>query len=382
MISDLNEFVSRFSQKLERAGGKKAKLVLVADNDLDGLFSATKMDLVLYEHSGIEVDTVFRNPVSWDVPLTEIKEFKPDLVLLLDIALTSGTNVRRIPAMVRSGAVFQIDHHVTPNTGLPLKQFCMLNPCTDGDLYLPTTYLVEQFLQRLFKEYKPSPSSMHGLMTLLGVFADAGITSFIKEPKTRQLGVYAVPELQTFYEEASQSFPKYFSESQLHDLPFLHISKVCKCLEVASFDDGFEEWYLQIINSFEDKENGLDALNDEIIKKYSSHFARLFATLHKILSSVDKSKPFLIYRNRTVQEPNSTLSRYLVEMIGKPVVVYSTGNIVTVSARAPVDSTVDFVPVFNKYGGGGHKRACGIKLDPEKLLEFISDLKKTVTTAH
>ncbi len=379
MTRDLNDFVSRFSKKLERAGGKKAQLVLIADNDLDGLFSAVKMDLVLYEQMGIEVDTVFRNPASWDIPLNEIQELKPDLICLLDIALTSGTNVRRIPAMVRSGSAFQIDHHVTLE-GIPTKTYCTYNPCTDGDLYLPTTYLVDQFLQRLCKEYRPASDSMHSLLTLLGVFADAGISSFVKDQKKRELEIYTVPELQAFYKETSESFSKYFNVSYLHDLPFLHIAKVCKCYEVAAWDDGFEDWYLQIINSF-DKGNSLEALNAEIVEKYSSYFTHLFATLDKILTSTDRSKPFLIYRNRTIQEPNSTLSRYLVEILGRPVVVYSTGKTVTVSARAPVDSTVDFVPVFNKYGGGGHKRACGVKFEPEKLQEFIVDLKESITVA-
>ena len=158
---------------------------------------------------------------------------------------------------------------------------------------------------------------MQNLDKLLGVYADAGIFSYIEN---NQLKIRTVPELEDFYQTVSQNFPKYFTIEQLYDIPYLTISKVCKAFEVAAFDEDFDEVYIKIINSFE-QDKGLDMLCDLYVKQYQGQFEKLFATINKITSTADPDKPVLIYKNRTIHQSNANLSRYLVEILNKPILV-------------------------------------------------------------
>jgi len=57
---------------------------------------------------------------------------------------------------------------------------------------------------------------------------------------------------------------------------------------VKIYDDGYEEFYISAINSFE-QDKGLDKLCDSTVQQYATEFERLFSALAKIISSPGKS---------------------------------------------------------------------------------------------
>lgn len=137
---------------------------------------------------------------------------------------------------------------------------------------------------------------------------------------------------------------------------------------------------IQLVNKLEEGVD-LDDLFSEIVKTYHSNALALYRTVLSILEAKTE-EPVPLYENRDLPGHNGEITRLLVEHAQKPAVVYSKnrtkeGGVIMVSGRAPRKTVakIDLVPLFKKYGGGGHRRACGLRLASEQKEEFLQDVK-------
>ena len=157
-----------FIEQIQVTVDSNKRVAIIADNDLDGIISSVKLDAGLFDWNAIEVEPFFREEKTWDLPWMAIQEYNPDVLFFLDIAVNSVSNINRLIRKPRRG--FIIDHHfVSEEVTIPRTHF--YNPCSDGRLYLPTVYLVDQVISTLMGNdlFQNTPE-----LTFLGIFADAG----------------------------------------------------------------------------------------------------------------------------------------------------------------------------------------------------------------
>ena len=92
MLLSLQEFATDLSASLSN----KPKVAIVADNDIDGVTSTAKIDQAFYTFADIEIEPFFRKETNWELPIPEIQNYKPDLLIMLDIAVGSASHIRAI----------------------------------------------------------------------------------------------------------------------------------------------------------------------------------------------------------------------------------------------------------------------------------------------
>ncbi|MFX0065088.1 MAG: DHHA1 domain-containing protein [Candidatus Hermodarchaeota archaeon] len=369
--------LSKFTEALVSSLKEKTtnpKVMLIVDNDLDGITSAALIDTVLYELSIEDLEIAFRDPLSWDIPYDLVDDYDPDIVILLDIASNSVGDPKSLARLAPT--VFQIDHHITKEIGHP-QRLMAYNPVRSGEVYIPTVFLSREIGLHLNIESINSKNA--NLVTLIGLFADAAISYYREE--NSDFKFYVEPKLSDFYEHCKSESPKYFQIMSHANFKFPLLQQITSCMDFYNKDLGLDEGFVQLVNAME-RESQIENLFEEIISKYDLEFLNLLDKLEKILNYYENEPdmPVINYNNRQKDISNSTLSRLLVEHTGKAVVVHSTTNEVLVSARLPKSLHKDLVPIFEKYGGGGHSKACGARIRQEDLPLLLQDVENELNT--
>ncbi len=366
--------LSEITEKLERELQKprKPKIMIVADNDLDGVTSAVRFDNALYS-LGFETTLAFRDPIDFDLPLVEIKKTHPSVLILLDIAVDSVTNLR--PAAHLANQVFLVDHHTIEENEIPPK-IITYNPCFRGDCYTPTVSLVGELISQLASASVDNRENDF-LILLLGLYSDAAIS--YHKMTNLEYSWHFEPQFEEVFNQAIAGFPDYFKIiTSLHKIQYPYFQKIVKSFDSYIEDVGFDEVSTQLVNtSIEPK--GISLFFSKVVQRYGQDFDDLLNQISSIMDTHLKDGNLILYRNET-DYSNGILSRLLTEHSGKASVVYSTGKEITISARLPRDSTISLVPVFNQYGGGGHPRACGAKILPDQLRNFLADFQKIMVS--
>ncbi|MFX0094386.1 MAG: DHHA1 domain-containing protein [Candidatus Hodarchaeota archaeon] len=366
----IDKFANTLLSDLREGQIREPKVMLVADNDLDGICSASLLDTALYELNIEDLEVAFRDPLTWDVPYDNVEEYDPDVVILLDIASGSVGEPKSLARL--APRVYQIDHHITKEIGHP-KRLLAYNPTRSGEYYIPTVYLTRELCLQLKVESMLSENA--NLVTLIGLFADAAI-SYYREVDSA-LKYYVEPQISEFYEHCKLQNPSYFQIKTQNNFEFPLLQQATLCLFLFNRDLGQDEGYVQLVNAMEQK-NQVDALVQKIILKYEGEFSTLLDKIQRILNYFEHETDLAIiqYNNREREISNSTLSRLLVEHTGKPVVVHSsTTREVFISARLPKTLKMNLVTIFEKYGGGGHQKACGGRIRQEDLPLLIQDIE-------
>lgn len=366
MILSLDEFTSSLGTNLK----DKPKTALVADNDIDGVTATAKMDQALYNLAEIEVEPFFRQETDWELPIPEIQSYKPKLLILLDIATGSSSFLRTITKKPRYS--YSIDHHITSETELP-PHLKMYNPGFDGEIYLPTVYLVDQVISKVFNII---PHEFFPELTFLGVFADAGIGF-----ENGELVIeHGLENMISWANQEGSSLLKVIKINKI-ELPRAHHLTISFNYYIK--DKGIQEANIQLVNSM-DQNKDLTEFLHKIETDYQYETEDLYAVTQSIISQ-DKSdaNPVLVYHNETGEHSNSDLARLVVERVQKPTLVYSNliskkGPQILASGRAPrrANKEFDLIPVFSKYGGGGHKKACGLRIAKSDFDLFVEDFLK------
>jgi oligoribonuclease NrnB/cAMP/cGMP phosphodiesterase (DHH superfamily) len=368
VLVELDEMVEKLEQEFQSP--KKPSITIIADNDLDGVTSAVRLDNTLYS-LGLETTIAFRDPIDFNLPLKDLQKNPTSLLILLDIALDSITNLR--PAARLVNKVFMIDHHITDPSEIPTK-ITMYNPASDGSVYVPAVSLVGQIIDRLTKKNTIDEENDH-LILLLGLFSDAAIS--FHRLSGQDYTWYFEPHFKQIFTQAKQRFPQYFEIiDSIKPLQYPHIQRIVKSMDAYGEDLGWDEVSTQLVNKSAEPK-GIASLFTKIEERYGPTFDELIHIVGEILS-VTSTTPLIQYNNQT-DFSNGILSRLLTENSGKPCIVYSKGIEVTVSGRLPRDTSLSLVPLFNEYGGGGHPRATGAKFAPEKLNTFLKEMMKLIS---
>jgi hypothetical protein len=353
MFHDLSSFSRTFKQAIQV---DDPSIGLVADNDLDGLFSAVKLDLALYELFELEVETFFRDELKWEIPIDD----QYDVLVFLDLAYDNTPNYRRAAASAKK--TFAIDHHVTQETGFP-QRVDAYNPCRDATCYRPTTFLVDCVNKKLGQKNSP----LQDYLTILGVLADAGINFRISSEDSSDFEFSFDDALQPIFTLTQTRFSELFTPVQHKGWVFPQFKEINAALNAAAKDLGWNEVYLRFINQAEDV-NTASKLVEEIQVKYSTTYTDLLDHVPKEPTELTSSGVWIL--KNTTPLPNGTLGRIIAEMYGEAVISYSCKKFCRVSARAPVGMDIDFIPLFTGFGGG-HPKASGAILTPRRFEEFI-----------
>jgi single-stranded DNA-specific DHH superfamily exonuclease len=352
--------LSKFSNSLQSSFKTKSlDVALASDNDLDGLFSAVKLDLGLYELYETEVETFFREEVRWEVPISD----DYDLLVMLDLAYDNTPNYRK--AAARAKKVYAIDHHVTNETGFP-QRVNVYNPCSEGQCYKPTTYLVDKVVNKLGKS---TDNHLDEYLNLLGVLADAGINFRAKDKK---IEYFYDPELKPLFELGMKQFSHLFEPQQYEDFIYPRFKETLEALNSEAEDLGWKELYLRFINEATDYTAAQEIIR-KIEKKHENIYQELLQQIPREPTELTESGIWLL--KNTTSIPNGTLGRVIAELLNQAVITYNCTKFCRVSARAPAESTINFIPLFDSYGGG-HPKACGAFLSQNKFQQFYAAMQE------
>ncbi len=356
MFLDLNDFCRSLKSALS---SNDLSVAIASDNDLDGLFSAIKLDMGLYSLYEIEVETFFRDELRWEIPIDQ--EF--DLLIMTDLAYDNTPNYRKAASKAKHS--FAIDHHVTSETGFP-QRVTAYNPCRNGQCYQPATFLVDKVIRKLGQETDP----LSEYLNLIGVLADAGIN--FKVVKDKNIQYFYDPSLKEIFDKSQKQFDYLFEPKKFNGLVYPRFKETIEALNFEATDKGWKEIYLRFINEVTDLPTAQDIVK-KIEEKNKDAFFEIIQQVPKEPTELTKSGIWLV--KNTTSLSNGTIGRIIAELIGQPVVSYSCKKFCRVSARAPADSTINFIPMFAGYGGG-HPKACGAFLKQDQFQVFLEKIKE------
>jgi len=324
MFLDLNEFCS----SLKSALSNDPSVAIAADNDLDGLFSAIQLDMGLYNLYEIEVETYFRDEVRWEIPIDQ----KFDLLIMTDLAYDNTPNYRN---------------------------------AVSGQCYQPATFLVNKILKRLGQE----TNTLNEYLNLLGVLADAGINFKIQKDKIQYFYDSSLKEV---FSKGFKQFSFFFEEKKFNGLVYPRFKETIEALNCEAGEVGWKEIYLRFINEVTDL-SAAQELVGNIEEKNKDSFFELIQQVPKEPTELTKSGIWIVKNTTSIS--NGTIGRIIAELIGKPILAYSCKKFCRVSARAPSDSTINFIPFFSGFGGG-HPKACGAFLNQSQFKLFLAKIKE------
>ena len=354
MFLGLKDFCASLKSNLS---SEEMTIAIAADNDLDGLFSAILLDMGLYNLFAKEVETFFRDELRWEIPL----ENKFDILIMTDLAYDNTPNYRA--AASKAKLTYAIDHHITSETGFP-QRVTVFNPCKDGQCYLPATFLVNKIIKAMGHETSP----LFEYLNLIGVLADAGINFKVMKDKT--IKYYYDTELASTYENGQRSFKDLFHQQEFENFVYPYFKEVIGALSFEGAEEGWRELYLRFINEVTDLSTAQSLVN-KIVNKNNEEFLNIVQQVPKNPTEITESGIWLVKNTSTVG--NGVIGRIISEFLGQPVVTYSCKKFCRVSARAPPDSDINFIPMFSGFGGG-HPKACGAFLTQNQFNAFYERL--------
>ena len=356
MFLGLKEFSSSIQSILR---SKNQNIAIAADNDLDGLFSAILLDIGLYNLYEIETEVFFRDELRWEIPIDD----NFDVLFLLDLAFDNTPNYRKIVSRAKN--TYAIDHHITQETGFPGK-VNLYNPCFEGQCYQPATFLVNRVITELGNDNNP----LCQYLNLLGVLADAGINFRISKNEIK----YSFdPSITLVYENGKKNFKDLFEVKQFGNYIYPHFKVVIEALNLEAADLGWNEMHLRFINEAENQAQA-EQIVKKMEKKHEEAYKELLMKIPKQPTEISTESGIWIIKN-TTSIGNGSLARVVAEMLDKPVIAYKCAKTCRVSARAPAESKINFIPIFENYGGG-HPKACGAFLTPKRFSELFEKIKK------
>lgn len=355
MFLDFNNFCNSLKSVLS----SNLSAALASDNDLDGLFSAIKLDMGLYSLHEIEVETYFRDELRWEIPIDQ--EF--DLLIMTDLAYDNTPNYRKAAAKAKHP--FAIDHHVTSETGFP-QRVTAYNPCRNGQCYQPATFLVDKVIKKLGQE----TNLLNEYLNLIGVLADAGIN--FRVMKDKKIQYFYDPSLKEIFEKGQKQFEYLFQRKKFNGLVYPRFKETIEALNFEGVEEGWKEIYFRFINEVTDLSTAQEIVR-KIEEKNKDTFFEMIQQVPKEPTELTKSGIWLVKNATSIS--NGAIGRIIAELIGHPVVSYSCKKFCSVSARAPADSNINFIPMFAGYGGG-HPKACGALLTQNQFQQFHEEIKE------
>jgi len=332
MIAKNFDIISKEIQKLK-------DVLVIADNDLDGIFSAKQMKIIL-DKLGIKNEIVIRNRnKSFKELFEDLKKLNKNEIILLDTPIPD----EYLFELAKNKKVIYIDHH---KKKLPIETPENLIYFDYRAIFgkdIATSVLVYKLGKRIIPDF-----SKYSIFAIMGAIGDFSYD--------RELHVDFITNYKDFYNKV------YFV------LPFFDLIKILEGLNHKEFLETSLDNLLEVI--------------DKNKKKIANEISKYYKKLLSFEIKLDSRKLLVL----ECEKPSITTNFFSIIYPKKVIVGYSIkrflifkGDKVSVSLRTSRDD-VDLGSIaeefVNKYGieGGGHKKAAGMLInrkDLEKLIKFI-----------
>lgn len=337
--------------KVRPAPDKKARILLLTHDDLDGSGSAVilksfykKVDIIRCSNSNM--DEKIRNAI-------ETLPTVPDFIFITDISCTPET-AEIVNNYSKDHAVVLLDHHKTAQW---LNQY---------DWAVVTDKMPENSLRKLYYDKFPDYTPM---TSATGLMWDYICDS--KYPADKTTGINLFTHLVSTYD----TFEWYNK---------LNLSSA-KELNMLFYMDGFEIFE----NYFTQKVSAFDHLPFALSKE-SKEFDNLIgdANLKRIAHEYKKIHNRILEKQDMIEEFDMEISgvkyscvfcfegKYPADMLefmktkytDKDLYILSTGNNISLRSVKP---EIDVSAIAKSFGGGGHHAAAGFSVDKWTKLKFL-----------
>jgi len=322
---------------------KKLKdVTVIADNDLDGIFSAKQMKVIL-DGLGIKNEIVIRNRnKSFKELFEEIKGSNKNEIILLDTPMQD----KYLIELARNKKVIYIDHHKKELPKEVPENLVYFDYRAISGIDIATSILVYKLGKEIIQNF-----NKYSIFAIIGAIGDFSYDHELYIDFTS-----------TYKELYNYAYPV---------LPFFDLIKILEGLDNNAFFEVSLENLLEII--YKNRKR--------ITKNISKYYKKLLDFKIKIIN-----EKLLALECR---KPSITSNLFSVIYPSKVIICYSTtkrflffkNNTVSISLRTSRDDIDlgDIAKEFAKtYGieGGGHKKAAGMLInrkDLEKLIKFIEE---------
>jgi len=334
MIARNFDILSKEIQKLK-------DVLVVADNDLDGIFSAKQMKIIL-DKLGIKNEIVIRNRNnSFKELFEELQKINKDEIILLDTPMPD----EYLFELVRNKKVIYIDHHKKELPKDVPENLVYFDYRAISGEDIATSVLVYKLGKRLIPDF-----SKYSIFAMIGAIGDFSYD--------HELHIDFV----TNY--------KYLYNNTYFVLSFFDLIKILEGLNHKEFLEISLDNLLYIV--------------DRNKKKIAREISKYYKKLLKFEIKLDNEKLLVL----ECKKPSITTTLFSNIYPNKVIVGYSIKrflifkkNTVSVSLRTSRDD-VDLGSIAEefarKYGieGGGHRKAAGMlinRMDLEKLIKFVEE---------
>ncbi len=345
---------------------KHGKVAIVHGHDNDSLCSAAIMYRLLKAYHKVDVKLMISNlnfAVSENVAV-EIKKYKPDYVIIVDLA---DVSLDILIQMKITSQVLIIDHHKPKG----YARVTYVNPrLYDPEIYLPATYLCYRIYEKFLKTKDILWVAGIGTLSDMGMKYCGDLFSAIKTNYKELVGGNPGMDEVLFDNSTLGKLAKIFDSARVvegADGALVALNVLTKVLD-----------YRDVING---KFSGAKKLFEwyGIVDK---DFNRLVNDFQK----KKKSKGLVLYEIKSKYNMKSPLSGYLSKFMQKEVLVIyqKSGKYIEVSFRRGKLSVIDLNDLAGKSiekipdaAGGGHPVASGARLPVKYLSKFLNNLKKS-----
>jgi len=314
------------------------------DNDADGLASFLLLRRYICRGKGVAVKSF---PELNSAYMSKVKEFKPDVVFILDKPLVSEEFLNEIS--LENIPIIWIDHHPTQQSrGKAIYYNPLDNPPSTNE---PIAYWCWKITKK------------DDWIAMIGC-----------------LGDWFIPD---FAEKYSEEFPGLLDKrkSAAHALFETQTGKIVKILNFALKDKTSN--VVKMLRKLEDAKNPYEILEDkkfeQIRKRYEQVEKKYSALLEKAKELGMKGRRFIFFQYGGALSLSSDISNELYYIFPEKLiaVAYIKGDRANLSIRGK--GARDFIEKVLKEiqgTGGGHELAVGANISVEDLPKFYEILKK------
>jgi len=316
-------------------------VLVIADNDLDGIFSAKQKKIIL-DKLEIKNEIVIRNRnKSFKELFEDLQKVNKNEIILLDTPLQD----EYLFELAKNKKVIYIDHHKKELPKEVPENLVYFDYRAISGEDIATSVLVYKLGKRTIPDF-----DKYSIFAMMGAIGDFSYD--------HELYIDFVTNYKDFY---NNTYPV---------LPFFDLIKILEGLDHKEFLEISLDNFLEVVNKNKKK----------IVKKISKYYKKLLNFKIKInnekLLVLECEKPSITTTFLSIIYPKKVIVGYSVKRLF--IFKKSTASVSLRTSRDDVDLG-DIAREFTRvYGieGGGHKKAAGMLIkrrDIEKLIKFIEE---------
>jgi len=321
------------------------------DNDNDGLCSFLLLRRFINTGKGVAVKGTHNLSSNY---YRKVEELKPDYIFILDVPVVKQEFFDKVKQ--NNLPIVWIDHH---NTEKPKdKEIFYYNPYHNDKTHEPVTYLC----------YKITNRKQDIWIALIGCISD-----------------YYFPD---FYPEFEKKYPELTKKNIKSARDLFHSTEIGKITMIL--DSSLKDRTTNVVKMLKfmiKARTPIDILEEnentkQILKRYNEINSKYQKLIKKARECVGDKMIYFQYAGDL--SLSSNLANQLIDEFPDKIVVvaYTKGDSVNISLRGTSvnirEITLKAVKGLESAKAGGHKHACGGKMNIDDLKEFEKRIKKMV----